>query len=273
MAEVEVNGLTFHTQVLGAGPPAVMIHGMFFGNLAAWYFHAGPRLAEHHEVFMYDARGHGKTSRPATGYDLATMTSDLEALIEGYRDRPIDLVGHSYGALTALRFTLDHPERVRRLALIELPLPPHRLAETEELLPFTNAQMKEIFQADELRTRLAARDDAEEILDSLPTSIRGSLLQGKRGIRRIARNLRFLLAESSLIRDLRNEQDIPDETLRTIQCPTLCVFGNESKLRNVGDRLMANVPKATFVELKGGHYLVNECPMELADALDGFLKD
>ena len=273
MPFLEANGLTFHTQTLGSGQPVVMIHGMFFGNLAAWYFHTAPELAKHHEVFMYDTRGHGKSTRPETGYDLATMTSDLNALVESYGNTPLDIVGHSYGALTALRFALDQPQRVRRLALIELPLPPHRLAETEDLLPFTNAQMKEIFQADELRSRLSQREDSEEILDSLPESVRGSLLHGKRGIQRIARNLRYLLSDSSLIPDLRAEKDIPDEELAELSCPVLCIYGDESKLRGVGDRLERVLPNPTLIELKGGHYLLNERAPEVTAALDDFLKD
>jgi len=272
MSFADVNGLTFHTLTMGAGPPVAMIHGMFFGNLSAWYFHAAPVLAKHHEVFLYDMRGHGKSSRPLAGYDLPTMTADFSGLIEPYRGTPIDLVGHSYGALIALRYTLDHPEHVRRLALIELPLPPHKLAETEDLLPFTKMQMKDIFQADELRSRLAARDDAEEILESLPDSVRGSLIKGHRGIRRIARNLSFLIGESSLVQDLRSEADIPDDELRGITCPTLCIVGNESKLRSVGNRLMATIPNSSLLELAGSHYLVSERPREISAALDDFLQ-
>jgi pimeloyl-ACP methyl ester carboxylesterase len=271
MATSDVNGVTFHTVTMGSGPPVAMIHGLFFGNLAAWYFHAAPALAREHEVFLYDMRGHGKSSRTASGYDLTTMTADLRGLIQRYEDTPIDLVGHSYGSLVALRYALDHPERVRRLVLIEPPLPPHKLAESEDLLPFTRARMKDVFQGDELRSRLAARDDADRILDALPKNVQDSLLHGRRGIRRIARNLKHLIGESSLLADLRAEVDIPDDELRTIHCPTLCIVGSESKLRSVGDRLVATMPHTSLLELEGGHYIVNTRSRELSVALEEFL--
>lgn len=272
MTTVEANGLSFHVQTLGEGPPVVMIHGLFFGNLAAWYFHIAPRLAVDHEVFLYDTRGHGRSAHAKDGYDLRTMTDDLEALVARYGETPLDLVGHSFGALTSLRFALDHPERVRRLVLIETPLPPHSLAETDDLLPFTSASMRDVFKPEFLRSQLAERKDAAQILDALPASISGSLLKGRRGIERIARNLAHLMTDSTLLHDLRAEQDIPDEELRTVRQPALVVRGSQSKLHGVADRLVDVLPDASLVELEGGHYLVNERPRELGDAIEAFLR-
>ena len=45
MPQLERRGLSFHVQLLGAGPPLAMLHGLFVGSLAAWYFGAGPKLA------------------------------------------------------------------------------------------------------------------------------------------------------------------------------------------------------------------------------------
>jgi pimeloyl-ACP methyl ester carboxylesterase len=269
MPFVQANGLTFHVQELGAGPPVVMIHGLFFGNLAPWYFFAAPELARRHTVLLYDMRGHGKSDRPATGYDLATMTSDLAELAGRYDGAQLDLVGHSYGSLVALRFALDHPGRVRRLVLVEAPLPPHSLAETQGLTE--GLDLDGIWNADELRERILSRDDADAILDILPQPLRPMILSGRRGMQRAARNLWFLVGESSMVADLRAEPDIPDEDLRRLGCPTLCIFGSRSKLRSVGDRLERVIPGARLVELDGGHYLVNERPRELAALIAGFL--
>src|SRR5262245_51278412 len=143
--QVVTGGITFHTQELGTGdrPSAVMLHGLLLGTLAAWYFTAAPALARERRVLLYDLRGHGRSERTPTGYDVATMARDLSALAAAFDERPIDLVGHSFGALVALRFALDHPARVRRLVLVEAPLPPSRFPEMEELAARTPAQMVE----------------------------------------------------------------------------------------------------------------------------------
>src|SRR5512147_3219033 len=106
-----------------------MLHGLIVGSLAGWYFGPAGRLAQRHRVLLHDLRGHGRSDRTASGYDTHTLAGDLEALLDLAGDGPVTLVGHSYGALVALRFALRWPERVARLALVEAPLPPSRAGE------------------------------------------------------------------------------------------------------------------------------------------------
>jgi pimeloyl-ACP methyl ester carboxylesterase len=68
----------------------------------------------------YDARGHGESGAPddRSAYDYSDLARDLAAVLD---DRGIDraiLAGHSMGAATAIRFTLDHPDRVAALVQI-----------------------------------------------------------------------------------------------------------------------------------------------------------
>jgi len=116
----EARGLRFHLQEMGSGTPVVMLHGLFTGSLASWWFTAAPALAGAHRVRLLDLRGHGLSDRPADGYDLATMTDDVLELTADLE--PFGVVGHSYGGLIALRLALTKPDRVTRLALIEPPI-------------------------------------------------------------------------------------------------------------------------------------------------------
>ena len=129
MPVVTANQLSFHVQLLGdpGAPPLAMLHGLFIGSLAGWYFTAAPALARRHRVLVYDLRGHGRSERARSGYDTVTMADDLDALLGS--TRPVTLVGHSYGALVALRFALSRPGQVARLVLVEPPLPPSRAGE------------------------------------------------------------------------------------------------------------------------------------------------
>jgi pimeloyl-ACP methyl ester carboxylesterase len=68
----------------------------------------------------YDARGHGESGAPEdrSAYEYDHLAHDLAAVLD---DRGIDraiLAGHSMGAATAIRFALDHPERVAALVQI-----------------------------------------------------------------------------------------------------------------------------------------------------------
>ncbi|MEU5882287.1 alpha/beta fold hydrolase [Spirillospora sp. NPDC047279] len=102
------------------GPePLVMLHGLFTGSAASWFFTVAPALARRRPVRLLDWRGHGMSERTPTGYGTASMAGDLAELTGDLP--PFAITGHSYGAAVAVRFARDHPGRVTRLALVDPP--------------------------------------------------------------------------------------------------------------------------------------------------------
>jgi pimeloyl-ACP methyl ester carboxylesterase len=235
---------------MGKGPPAILIHGLLVGNLATWYFSVAPKLSKSHRLMLYDLRGHGHSERVAHGYDLATMTQDLDGLANAFSREPLTLIGHSYGALIALKFALDKPERVARLVLIEAPLPP---SELQEMQAFMNAT-------------------EEDMLAALPTELQGLLKSGGRRARRFADSLRFLTLESSLLSDLRNTADLTDDELAQLRCPSLCIYGRQSSCVSVGRRLSRVLPNNRLKELDGGHFLPTEAAHEVTQLILDFVR-
>ena len=261
---VTARGLSFHVLELaaerrGPAPPVALLHGLLVGNLASWYFTAAPALAEQRRLWLYDLRGHGRSDRPPRGYDLASMAADLEALADqGFRDASagpppapsrLSLVGHSYGGLVALRFALDHPGRVERLAMIEPPLPPSRFA---ELVAFAHLPPEE---------RLAA----------LPETLRSLVPAGGKRARKLTATLDALVNETSLLADVGAEPDIPDAELGRLDCPLLCVVGDRSGCRAIGERLARAIPRSELTVLEGGHDLHLEATSALSRTLREFL--
>ncbi len=273
MSCVEANGLTFHVQELGQGPPVAMIHGMFLGNLASWYFSVAPILAGEHRVLMYDLRGHGRSERATTGYDLDTQAADLRALTARFDGQPLDLVGHSYGGLVALRFAVDHPERVRRLAIVEAPLPPQQIAENRAVLGLHPDMMLEVMDPARLRAAIgAAGHDADELMGRLlPPGMKDTLLGSKRRLRNFFRGLHFLMTETTIGRDVEAERDFTSAELANLERPVLAVYGESSSCRPAGDRLAAELPQARLEIMPCGHYVLGERPLELAELIRGFL--
>jgi pimeloyl-ACP methyl ester carboxylesterase len=219
------------------------------GNMTTWYWTAAPELAKRHRVILFDLRGHGLSERARAGYDVARMSRDLESVVGELTSGPVALVGHSFGALVALSFALRRPERVSKVAVVEAPLPPSKIAE--------------------LQSFLSAAPDA--MLEALPRALRTMVGHGGRRTERFTDTLAFLAKESSLLDDLRAAEDIPDDALASLQAPLLAVYGSRSSCRPVGERIARVVPGARFVELDGGHFLPIEAPRAVADVLAEFL--
>jgi pimeloyl-ACP methyl ester carboxylesterase len=107
-------------EVLGpaSGPVLVMLHG-FTGHRDDFReLHA--ELAELGRTLIPDLRGHGD-ARPQQlpgKWGFSRLVSDLRALLDAEGLERCDLLGHSMGGMIALRFALEHPERVASLVLM-----------------------------------------------------------------------------------------------------------------------------------------------------------
>jgi pimeloyl-ACP methyl ester carboxylesterase len=115
---VRANGLDIAYEVLGAGPPLVLLHGAT--SLGREDFAAQlPLLSKAFRVFIPDARGHGGTRwDAANGFTYEWLVDDLEAFTNELELHTFHLVGFSLGAMTALQFAVRAPQRLRTLIVI-----------------------------------------------------------------------------------------------------------------------------------------------------------
>jgi pimeloyl-ACP methyl ester carboxylesterase len=103
---------------VGAANPVVLLHGL---TATRRYVVMGSRALQRagYPVLAYDARGHGQsTPAPERAYGYEHLAEDLLAVLDAAGVERAVLAGASMGAHTAVRFALDHPERVAALALI-----------------------------------------------------------------------------------------------------------------------------------------------------------
>ncbi|MBO9638202.1 MAG: alpha/beta fold hydrolase, partial [Siphonobacter aquaeclarae] len=124
MPILNVNGREVHVQELNpeGKETLVLVHGMF-SNLSVYYFHIAPVLATTFRVVMYDLKSHGLSGRIAEGYDLNSMSEDLEGLVDILGLDTFHLAGYSFGGLIALNTALRLEARIRKLVVIEAPDP------------------------------------------------------------------------------------------------------------------------------------------------------
>ena len=118
MATIHANNLDIGYDVVGAGPPIVMLHGAT--SLGREDFAAQiPLFSKAFLLHLPDARGHGRTRWDAAdGFRYDWLVDDLEAFVDALGLRTFHLLGFSMGAMTALQFASRFPARVRTLVAI-----------------------------------------------------------------------------------------------------------------------------------------------------------
>lgn len=101
----------------GQGPPLVFLSGL--QDVAHGFDDFAPRFTDHYHVLAVTRRGYGASSRPPSGYDLATRVADLAAVLDSLRLARVALVGHSIAGDELTAFAGAHPERVSRLVYLD----------------------------------------------------------------------------------------------------------------------------------------------------------
>lgn len=107
----------------GSGPPLLLLHG--HPQTHFMWHKLAPRLAQHFSVVLADLRGYGESSKPPTAPDHApyskrAMARDQVALMRQLGFEQFFVAGHDRGGRCAYRMALDYPERVRKLAVLDI---------------------------------------------------------------------------------------------------------------------------------------------------------
>ena len=122
---VTVNGIRLHFVEGGNGAPVLLLPG-WPQSWYAWRYVMPLLLAAGRRVIALDPRGTGDSDRPASGYDLRTVASDVHGLVEALEltnDGPLDVVGHDVGTWIGYAYAADWRDDVKRLALFDASVP------------------------------------------------------------------------------------------------------------------------------------------------------
>lgn len=127
--KIDTNGVSIHTVVGGSGPPVLLIHGAPLSHLS--WAEIAVQMAKDHTVVVPDLRGYGWSSKPDGGenhinYSKRTMASDNVGVMQQLGFNSFDLVGHDRGGRVARRLTLDNPDKVKSLTVLDI-VPAHYL--------------------------------------------------------------------------------------------------------------------------------------------------
>lgn len=121
---IQTNGVALHVAQAGPadGPPVILLHG-FPEYWGGWRAQIPALAAAGYRVWAPDQRGYNLSSKPAglRTYDIDALARDVVGLIDATGRKKVLLVGHDWGAAVAWWVAGNYPERLHKLAILNVP--------------------------------------------------------------------------------------------------------------------------------------------------------
>lgn len=282
---VSTGGAAINLVVGGDGPALLLLHG-FPQSHAIWHRMA-PALAERFTVVAPDLRGYGDSERVASAPDHApyskrAMAQDQVEAMAALGFERFQVVGHDRGARVAHRMALDHPERVQRVALLDI-VPTLRLFESvDQRLATAYWHWFFLIQPAPLPEHMIGRDP-EFFLRRMLSSWGGDAgFVAPEAFAEYLRALRDPAALHAMCEDYRAAAGIDLEHDRAsraagerVRCPLLALWGKRGAMEGLYD--VAQTWREAADDARGhaldcGHFLPEEAPEQTLAALHEFLR-
>jgi len=265
----------------GRGDPVLLLHG--YPQTHVCWHHVAPILAERFTLVCPDLRGYGDSGKPPSdpehlAYSKRVMAQDQVDVMQNLGFREFAVVGHDRGARVAHRMALDHPEKISKLALLDII--PTRTA-------FANVNKEVATAAFNWFLSIQPDDLPERLIRAEPTFYLRWLLEhwsaakGTLSEEAVAEYLRCfdeatIRATNEEFRAAATIDLIHDEAdhEHKISCPTL-VLWSATGMWSTYDILEIWRQRAEDVQglaLDCGHFLPEEAPEQTAEELIHFLS-
>jgi len=260
------------------GPPIVLLHGGVLDSSELAYGEVMPRLSRGFQLYALDWPEHGHSwpwSAGTTEFDLADV---LARMIEHWGLDRITLVGMSQGGGIAVRYGIDHPDRVDRVIAIG----PVGFEDRRWVLTLMRVAVR-LPRAPQLATRLLARWPRLVELTMRTARTHGTATVGFDEAVRIGHDqaeqaLRHgtTIVDDYLYQAYCRRQDLVDyrPDARRLTVPTLIVQGSNdhSTSRRALLRAAAAMPSGRYRRVNGvGHLSCRDDPEAMADVIRGFI--
>jgi haloacetate dehalogenase len=126
---IDTIGAEIFVRIGGSGPPLLLLHG--YPQTHVMFHKIAPRLAQHFTLILPDLRGYGQSSCPPNDddnftYSKRAMGQDVVRVMEHLGYTLFRVAGHDRGGRVAYRMALDWPERIERLAVLDI-IPTHAM--------------------------------------------------------------------------------------------------------------------------------------------------
>lgn len=129
---IELDGRRTHYIECGEGEPLILLHGFFYDSYL-WH-HNIDALAKHFKVYALDLWGCGYSSREQLDFGYPLYAEQLRLFMDAKGIESAALMGQSMGGGTAIKFCLNHPERVTSMVLVDAAGLPNKIPFSAKIL-------------------------------------------------------------------------------------------------------------------------------------------
>ena len=271
---VDTGEVHLHAVTGGEGPPLLLVHGW----PESWYAwrRVMPALARDFEVVAVDQRGMGLSDKPAGGYDTGTLARDLIGLMDALGHDRFAVVGHDTGFAVSYALAADHPDRVARAALAEIPGSPGAAPSPPVFVPgFINDRLWHLpfNRIEGLNEQLVTGNERaffgwefDAAAKQLPGEVIDHYVAGLSNPESLRSSFGFYRALDATL-----AQDAERKT-RPLSMPVLAIGGAKSFGEHVAEALEPVTEDLHSVVIPDtGHFVAEESPDELLAALTPFL--
>ena len=248
MPTIRANGLDIGYDVLGAGPPIVLLHGSTSTGRADFAAQL-PMFEKAFRIYLPDARGHARTRWDAAdGFTYAMLLDDVLAFVDGLGLDTFHLLGFSMGAMTALQVASRQPDRIRTLVAMGI---------TTQREPRASV-VRRTLEPDRIE-----RDDARWAANLARLH---DPVQGEGAWRRLL---------PAIARDVAVQPLLTPRDLHRIEAPTLVIAGDRDPFVPVDHAwgLKRQLPDARLLIVPDcGHEVAAKRPGIVNESLEGFYR-
>jgi haloacetate dehalogenase len=278
LATIDAGEASIRIRHGGSGPP-LLLHGN--PQTHVMWHRIASRLAEDFTVVAADLRGYGDSSKPDTTpdhdpYSKRTMAQDQVEVMRRLGYERFFVCGHDRGARVAYRMTLDHPERVLKLAVLDVIPTGEAFRRADMRFGLGYWHWFFLAQPSDLPELMIGADPDRFLMRNHPEVWAPEALEEYRRCFRDPRTVHAICEDYRAAATLDFERDEADRRAgRRIACPVLALWGGRGYLQEWYDVLEVWRGWADDVRgraLECGHYLPEEAPEETYAELRAFFS-
>jgi haloacetate dehalogenase len=281
---IKTSGADIHCVIGGSGPPVLLLHG--YPQTHVMWHRVAPELARSYTVVVPDLRGYGDSSRPDggpdhAGYSKRTMARDQIEVMASLGFESFVLLGHDRGARVGHRMALDAPDKVTKLAVLDIVPTYHVFEVIDKEMATAYYHWFFLIQPYDLPEKLIGGDPIyylHRMLGGLGTGLDIMAAEALAEYERCFQDPAVIHATCEDYRAAASIDLVHDEADRgrnKVQCPVLALWGAKGRLDRAYDVLEVWRDYARDVRgraLPCGHFLGEERPEETSSELLAFLR-